>query len=422
MITNDRQYRISKAEAERFLAAYKAFDPRQDVRAGTHELIAKAKKDQLLSEYERLKEEIDEYDALRSGQIDTFETSGLRDLPLLLVKARIARGWTQKDLADALGIKEQQIQRYESDFYATARLATLLKVADALGLEVRELARLKQATDDLDGNFPIREMLRRGWFEHFSGGISEAKKRAKELIERFFLEAGISFDAVAMHRKNIRLRGKFDEYALLAWHARVITKSVRQFLPRKFAFDDLNDEWFRELSKLSAKSDGPQQARNWLIQSGIHFVVEPHLPQTHLDGAALLSSDGAPIVALTLRHDRLDNFWFVLFHELAHIKLHLSRPERLEFFDDTEVEADDLESEADRFALNSLIPPETWATSLAKFSKSTEAVIQEAKSLNIHPSVLAGRIRKERGNYYILNDLVGSGQVRRQFEETVWAA
>lgn len=422
MITNDRQYRISKAEAGRFLAAYEAYDPAQDVSAGTHELIAKAKKDQLLSEYERLKEEIEEYENLRSGQVDTFEASSLRELPLLLVKARIARGWTQRELADALELKEQQIQRYEADLYATARLATLLKVADALELEVEELARLKRTTDDIDGNFPIREMCRRGWFEHFSGSTAEARRRATELLERFFLEAGIGFDASAMHRQNIRRRGRFNEYALLAWHARVLTKSARQSLPREFTYDDLHDGWFRELAKLSAKSDGPQQARNWLIKSGIHFVVEPHLPQTHLDGAALLSTHGSPIVALTLRHDRLDNFWFVLFHELAHIKLHLSRPERFEFFDDTDADADELEGEADTFALNSLIPPEEWAASLAKFSKTSEAVIQEAKSLNIHPSIMAGRIRKERNNYFILSDLVGTGQVRCQFEETAEAA
>jgi HTH-type transcriptional regulator/antitoxin HigA len=198
----------------------------------------------------------------------------------------------------------------------------------------------------------------------------------------------------------------------------VITKSFRQLLPRKFNSSQLNEHWFRELAKLSANADGPQQARTWLIESGIHFIVEPHLPHTHLDGAALISKDGAPIVALTLRYDRLDNFWFVLFHELAHIKLHLSLPEKFEFFDDTDVDADGFESEADGFALNALIPEKFWATSLARFSKTSESVVQEAKALNIHPAIIAGRIRKERNNYFILNELVGNGQVRCQFEET----
>ncbi len=265
MIMNDRQYKITKAEAKRFLDAYRNYDPVEDVRSGTHELIANAKKDQILSEYERLKEELAEYEDLRSGKVDTFEAHSLQDLPVLLVKGRIARGWTQKDLADELSLKEQQIQRYESDLYATARLATLLKVSDALGLEVEELARLKRVKGDLSSKFPIREMLRRGWFEHFSGNITEARRRATELLERLFLDAGIGLDAVAMHRKNIRLRSQFDDYALLSWQARVITKSIRQLLPRKFTFNQLNEQWFRELAKLSAKSDGPQQARTRLI-------------------------------------------------------------------------------------------------------------------------------------------------------------
>src|SRR4030042_1351312 len=63
----------------------------------------------------------------------------------------------------------------------------------------------------------------------------------------------------------------------------------------------------------------PFVARAFLEKMGIILAVEPHLPRTHLDGAAMLRSDGTPVVALTLRYDRLDNFWFTLSHELAHI-------------------------------------------------------------------------------------------------------
>ena len=67
----------------------------------------------------------------------------------------------------------------------------------------------------------------------------------------------------------------------------------------------------------------------YLAHSGIPLVVEPHLPQTYLDGAAFLLPAGRPVIGLTLRYDRLDNFWFVLFHELAHVVKHL-RKDRLE--------------------------------------------------------------------------------------------
>ena len=132
----------------------------------------------------------------------------------------------------------------------------------------------------------------------------------------------------------------------------------------------------------------------------------------------MLSATGHPIVALTLRYDRLDNSWFVLFHELGHVFQHLFSPLRLDFFDEEDGrESDAIEQEADKFALTQLISETQWKQCLSRFAMSEEAVLIDAERLNIHPSIIAGRIRKERNNYRILNNLVGSSTVRRQFEE-----
>jgi HTH-type transcriptional regulator/antitoxin HigA len=88
------------------------------------------------------------------------------------------------------------------------------------------------------------------------------------------------------------------------------------------------------LAQLSYLDVGPKLAREFLNKSGIHLVIERHLPRTHLDGAATKLPDGSPLVALTLRHDRLDNFWFTLFHELAHVGLHLDQDGYEVFYDD----------------------------------------------------------------------------------------
>jgi len=77
--------------------------------------------------------------------------------------------------------------------------------------------------------------------------------------------------------------------------------------------------FMRDLVCLSYLDNGPLLAREFLRKSGIHFVLEQHLPHTHLDGAAIRLPDSSPLVALTVRHDRLDNFWFTLCHELAYI-------------------------------------------------------------------------------------------------------
>ena len=85
---------------------------------------------------------------------------------------------------------------------------------------------------------------------------------------------------------------------------------------------------------LSWSQDGPRLAQEFLANHGIHLVYLEHLPRTHLDGAALQLADGTPVIGLTLRYDRLDNFWFCLLHELAHIGRHMSGTSNEAFVDD----------------------------------------------------------------------------------------
>ncbi len=140
MITNERQFRITKAQMEKFKFSITNFDMESLVKSGTHHLIAQAQLDQLQSEYEILLEQIKEYESLSSGEQKEFEMQSLQDLPIALIKARIARSWTQKQLAEVVGVKEQQIQRYEAEMYQSANLATLARVAEALCLTMPDYA------------------------------------------------------------------------------------------------------------------------------------------------------------------------------------------------------------------------------------------------------------------------------------------
>lgn len=420
MITNERQYKITKAHAEKFRSAVDSFDLDEVIKDGVHPMIAKAQLDQLESEFRDLSEQLDEYDSLIEGNQKEFEAESLCDLPLMLIKGRIARNWTQKQLSDALGIKEQQLQRYESDLYRSANLKTLSRVAEAIGLRVTESAVLSSSEElgvaDSSREYPLAEMFKRGWFEDFGGTLAQAKRNASYLIEQFYRDANVSQNIMAMHKKKVRIGGVVNYNALTAWQTRAIHIANKQKLYQNYESRRLTHDWFSELARLSQYDDGPLLARDWLLENGIHFVVERHLQQTHLDGAALRHPSGAPVVVVTLRHDRLDNFWFVLFHELAHIKLHFPLSDDTDYFDDTDIRSDDIESEADKFALNALVPEESWKNCLSRFSVAAEIVREEAKQLQIHPSILAGRIRYEQQNYVVLNDTVGYGEVRRHFE------
>jgi len=142
MITNEVQYRSTKARLAQFERAVANLEgelaPPDRKRRGL-ELGA------LRSQASDLDAEIREYEVLRSGSLTTFEALTLADLAGALVKARIAKGWTQRQLADELSVAEQQIQRYEATGYASASLARLCDVAEALGTEVREVVTLTSA-------------------------------------------------------------------------------------------------------------------------------------------------------------------------------------------------------------------------------------------------------------------------------------
>ena len=144
MITNQRQYSITKSEVVRFeeaLAAARASEPSPDV----DPLIHKAMGDGLASQLDDLRTEVMEYEALRAGGITGRVFHSLTDLPKALIEARIAAGLSQRRLAEMLDLHEQQIQKYEATVYAGASLERIQQVADALGVEIEETVRYTAA-------------------------------------------------------------------------------------------------------------------------------------------------------------------------------------------------------------------------------------------------------------------------------------
>lgn len=421
MIFSDRQYKVTQAELEKLKLSLE-----NDSEEGqeTDAWVAKLHADALRSQISEMEANLVEYDLLKSGKLSLTKTTSLSELPKILVQARIAQRLSQTDLAEKLKLKPQQIQRYEATDYMGASLARLIELADVLGVKISEayesdkpaatgaIFSWADADEVMWSRFPVKEMARRGWL------TIEPKQSAVDVVKDYFLSrAGPQF-ASALHRKKVRAGSLPNEFALLAWQARVLSCAKEIHDNSRLKPFELNDSWLPELVELTARKDGPSLVRGMLAEKGIALVVEPHLSGTHLDGAAMMAEAGYPVVALTLRQDRLDNFWFVLFHEIAHTYLHLFDSTRFDFFDEEDgVEMDPIEKQADDFALNTLIPEEKWELCLSRFSLSAEAVRLDAKNLRIGPSIVAGRIRKERNNYTILNELVGQKAVRAQFEE-----
>jgi HTH-type transcriptional regulator/antitoxin HigA len=423
MITNERQYRITGAQLEKLRKAIDDFNIKYIIKQTKSKILAKAELEALRSEYENLAMQMYEYETLKSGTVEVLKAYSLEELPSILIRARITKGLSQRQLADTIGLKEQQIQRYEAEEYASANLRRLSDIANALGLNISEIAEFRATSQrpikvDKDvlawDQFPVKEMYRRNWFKESPGSLEAAVANAEELVKEFVTDS-IDSPIRAFARQRVRAGGNINPYNLLAWQCRIIALAGDCKLKNRYKQKTITEGWLADLAQLSRAEDWKKKVIDYLQDSGIRLVIESHLPNTYLDGAAILLSDGSPVIGMTLRYDRLDNFWFVLFHELIHVMKHLHKDEVESIFDDLDVEANDIEKEADECAGEALIPESKWETALARYVQSKESIITFANELNIDPAIVAGKIRREANNYIILKDMVGQGEVRKLF-------
>lgn len=139
MITNERQYHAKKATVRMFEQALEHVDdPGPDWGPRLREAMRRG----IASDLARFQAELQEYEDFRAGKVRVLTIERLEDLPDVLIRARIASGLTQRELAEELDIKEQQVQRYEATRYKSASMRRLVEVAQALEIEVRLTATL----------------------------------------------------------------------------------------------------------------------------------------------------------------------------------------------------------------------------------------------------------------------------------------
>ena len=263
--------------------------------------------------------------------------------------------------------------------------------------------------------FPFAEMYHKGYFPNNVGSLQEAKGMAEELLESLFSAFRGQQPKPVLPKCS---EGEVDEQALLAWQARALMLAEEQNLPA-YEHARVNVDFIRAIVKLSSLSKGPLIAKERLNQRGLPLIILPHLPHTFLDGACFRAPSGRAVIGLTLRHDRLDNFWFTLAHELAHVLLHLD-DQPLAFFDDTESSAkgpcDPKEDEANALTRDLLISREEWEREKTALLNGNRATVQAfADELEISPAIVAGRIRWEKSDYARFDDLIGRKKVRKLF-------
>ncbi len=343
--------------------------------------------------------------------------------PIAAIKFRMEQaGLTQKDLIPYIGSRSRVSEVLSCKRELTLAMIRALHVhlgipAESLIHEAQEP--LSKALDDLDfSQFPVKAMEKNGAFHGFPIGNAKICDKAEEAIRWLVGRIG-GFSAVprmaAKKNDGMRLNAKLDNYALLGWSLQVLREASEHPSVGRFKSEALTDKFIQTLVSLSVTEDGPHQAREYLSKAGITLLAVPHLPHTYLDGAVFLTEGNRPVIALTLRYDRLDNFWFVLLHELGHLKLgHLSG-DRSWIADDLDLASSDSkqEQDADRFASSALLPTDFDLDT--KVRLSTNEVVAYAQDHGVHPAIVAGRIQHRRKDFRTFANLVGRGEVRKHF-------
>ncbi len=336
-----------------------------------------------------------------------------------------AREWSQADLAHILGrpiqVVNEILQGRKAITPETALgLATAFGTSPEFWLNLENayrlhLARASQQGEDVQrkaelyGLAPIKEMIKRRWIRE----TSNPDELQAELLGFFRVSDLASISAPAV-RFRFSPRHTPDTPSLWAWVTRARNlaeeQKVAPFSQEVFA------NQVPDLAHLSASPEEMLNLPDRLADMGVRLVIVPHLTRTYTDGAAFWLKDKHPAVALSLRYDRLDNFWFTLMHELAHLS---GDPKNRKDYLDNELDQSATageEGRANRLASEWLLPKKAFDefVRITKPHFSLKAIRAFARTQGVHPALVVGRLHHE-GHLHYSQHRGTLGKVRHLF-------
>ncbi len=321
-----------------------------------------------------------------------------------------ARGWTQVDLAEIIGRDTVQINRIIQGKQAitpdTAKqLAEVFSTTPELWMNLESSYRLSLVKPNgnslarrarLYNLFPVRDMIKRGWIE--------ASENIEVLEKRFCDFFGIpSLDETPRvpHAAKKSTDGELTQ-AQTAWvlRARQLAPavSVNLFSERTFK------ACLERLSSMRTNVEDVRQVPRVLADHGIRFLIVEALPNTKIDGVCFWLNSASPVIALSIRYDRIDSFWFTLMHECGHVK---NRDGQREPILDTDLVGDEaqafteksgIERSADEFACEWLVKRDELDKFIARvrpfYYKQKIALF--ANRINVHPGIVVGQLQHRK--------------------------
>jgi len=276
-------------------------------------------------------------------------------------------------------------------------------------------AKLPEPCPNVDWkSFPITEMFNLGWL----GKIKPQADAIEGCVRNLMSAARVPTPQFA----GVRFRGAENKepnpYSVNAWLMKAMGEAISCESEYDFNTDDVGHYFRREVATLSLYSDGPKRAFLKLNEAGITAVYVPCLKKTYIDGACFSLPSGKPAIAVSLRHHRLDNFWFTLLHECVHVEKHLSDEGII--IDETEGSTGafgndpSMEDEANTLAQSALVPDDIREELSRVAGNISKAKVQSyARKADVHEAVIAGQVRMITSQYTHFSGMLGQGEVAK---------
>lgn len=331
-----------------------------------------------------------------------------------------SRGWTQRILAIVLAIDETGLNKIVAGKRAVdAELA--LGLSQVFGVAAEEIldlqkeyelamARLLARPDprmamraSLFGELPVPEMIRRRWLPGVVD-IRDVEQVEAGLCHFFGVQSVEEIQILPHAAKKTNIFANVTP-PQLAWLYRV-KQLAEDMMVAKFSEKSLLDA-VQKLETLRVSADAARKVSRIMMESGIRFVIVETLPSTKIDGVCFWLNNSSPVIGMSLRFDRIDNFWFVLRHEIEHV---LRGHGRTAAMLDTDLETDrssqsasisEEELVADTAAADFCVPQESLEKFITKKAPyfAERDILGFARTLGIHPGLIAGQLQRRTGRY-----------------------
>lgn len=313
-----------------------------------------------------------------------------------------ARNWRQEDLAEILGLSLKSVNQLMLNKQAiTIETAKLLSRAFGqspqywISLETNYRLRLqneglKESEVETKANIykymPVKEMMRKGWIRTCNT-VDELVNEIRQFWGLNKLDFSFMDTISLANFRKSEAFIQYNKYYALTW-LQMAQKCATIYQANRYSETRLEKLVF-DFHRYTAAENGVELFLEDLSKVGVKFLVLSHLQKTYIDGASFYD-EANPVIVYTKRYDRIDNFWFTVAHEIAHILLHLKKENDF-FIDNLDELITDVEKEADNFAAGMLQADEILAyfEPLKKYISKIR-VMDCAQRLKVNPAIVVG--------------------------------